>query len=298
MLDRKVIAVLMAAALMAGPGCQRPPSSADSEPQGPESAPQAHPQGEVQADGRPLAPIPAAAGQTPEPAGESGGRESTPVPSTQREGPRPASGSSGDIREEARPGTGSSARTQEAPAPVEPAAPEIVTLPSGTVIEIEMLDGVSSATSQAGDAFRAKVAAEVRHDGRAVIPQGAVVSGTVTEAKRLAKIGGRARLGLEFSRVELPDGGAATLHGTLMQEGKSETGRDAATIGGATAGGAVLGRVLSKKQRDRNTAIGAIVGAGIGTVIASQTEGQEVEIPAGTGLSLQLDRPADVPVRR
>lgn len=133
-------------------------------------------------------------------------------------------------------------------------------------------------------------------DGIAVIPAGSVVVGSVTEAVPLKKIGGQAKLALEFNKLELTSGRSAPIDASFAEQGKSETGKDAATIGGAAAGGALLGRILSKNDKTKGTVLGAIVGAAAGTAVASKTKGQEVEIPAGTVITLKLDQAAQITV--
>lgn len=185
----------------------------------------------------------------------------------------------------------------EEPAP-RVAEPRYANVPAGTGLEIEFLDGVSSAVSGPGDRFAARVTRNVVVGGEVAIPAGSKIRGTVTEAVSLKKIGGRARLGLDFSELVLPAGGSVPIAANFATVGKNETGRDAATIGGSAAGGAVLGRATaSKKDRDRNTVLGAIVGAAIGTAVASRTEGQEVSIPAGTVIDIVLDSPVEVRLR-
>ncbi len=181
--------------------------------------------------------------------------------------------------------------------PPPPAPPIIKTVPAGTPIEVAFLDGVSSKSSQAGDSFRARVSKDVVQDGIVVIPAGSVVVGSVTEAVPLKKIGGQAKLALEFTKLELTSGRTAPISASFSEAGKSETGKDAATIGGATAGGAVLGRMLSKGDRNKGTVLGAIVGAAAGTAIAAKTKGEEVEIPAGTAITLKLQDAAQITVR-
>lgn len=205
--------------------------------------------------------------------------------------------------EEARAERQAAAPPAPPPAPVadpEPAysepppPPEVrrvsVSLPVGTSLDVELLDTVSSATSQAGDTFRSRLTAAARDaEGRLVLPAGTEVLGMVTEAVPLKKVGGKAMLGLRFTDVVLPDGETAPLTASLLEQGKSETGRDAATIGGAAAGGAILGRILDRGDKKRGTVLGAILGAAAGTAIASKTEGEEVEMPAGSVLRLWLD---------
>jgi hypothetical protein len=248
-----------AAVEQAQPPAQPPPAQ-QAEPAAPPAAPPAEPPPAVA-----QAPKPAQK-PAPKPRGEEAGRTTAPPPVTAAEPP---------------------------PQP----EPIIKTVPAGTAIEVAFLDGVSSKSSRAGDGFRARVTKDVVQDGIVVIPAGSVVVGSVTEAVALKKIGGKAKLALAFNKLELTSGRSAPISASFAETGKSETGKDASTIGGATAGGAVLGRMLSKGDRGKGTVLGAIVGAAAGTAIASKTKGEEVDIPAGTAITLKLDQAAQITVR-
>lgn len=185
---------------------------------------------------------------------------------------------------------------EPAPEPEPEPEPSMVTVPEGTELVVMFLDGVSSAASIPGDTFRARVTQDVFQDSIPVIPAGSVITGTVLEAVSLKKIGGKARLALEFKRLELTSGRTVLIDASFAGEGKSETKKDAATIGGATAGGALLGRIVGKGDKKKGALIGAIVGAAAGTAVAAKTEGEEVELPTGTEIVLVLNSPATVVV--
>ncbi len=211
--------------------------------------------------------------------------------------------------------------TETAPAPApaqEPAAPEpapsfeptpapepareeprttFVTVPAGTRLEVELTRTLASNTSSPGDAFRARVSEDVAQDGVVVIPRGSEILGEVTEAVPLKRVGGQARLALKLTDLVLPSGRTVPVQASFVQEGRNETRRDAATIGGATAGGAILGRILGKGDRTRGGIIGALIGAAAGTAIASKTPGEEVVIPEGSVVTLRLDDAVQVRVR-
>jgi len=185
-------------------------------------------------------------------------------------------------------GTVAEAATESEVTPREPEPPPPpirATVGAGTRITLELLDGVSSQTAAVGAPVRARVVETIRVDGRAAIPAGSTVTGRVTEAKALRKVGGQAHLAIAFDRLER-DGGGVPLEAYWARTGRSETGKDAATI----AAGAVIGTVLGNqaKKRDRGKAIGAIVGAGVGTAIAASTEGETVELATGDVLELTL----------
>jgi len=177
----------------------------------------------------------------------------------------------------------------EALEPEEETRPEPVRVPSGTVLEVELLDTISSENSQAGDTFRARVSGNVRSAGRVAIPSGSEVMGEVTQAVPLRKVGGQAKLAVHFTDLVLPDGTTVPIEASFVQSGRSETGKDAATIGGGAAAGAILGRILNKGDRGKGGVIGAILGAAAGTVIASRTPGEPVTFAEGSVVDLQLD---------
>ena len=176
--------------------------------------------------------------------------------------------------------------------------PEPATAEAGTVFGVELLETLSSASSRPGETFRARVTRDLRQDGRVVIPAGSEVVGEVTEAVPLRKVGGRAKLAVRFTDLVLPTGNSVPIEASFVGQGKSETGRDAATIGGAAAGGAILGRVLNKGDRSKGAVIGAIIGAVVGTAVASRTQGEEVTIAEGTVVDLKLDQAVEIRPRR
>jgi hypothetical protein len=160
-----------------------------------------------------------------------------------------------------------------------------VHVPEGTELTIEVLQDLSSGTSVPGQTFRARLAGDVLVDGRRVIPAGALVDGTVVDAVAAKKIGGKPRLTLGFERIALATGRGVAIDASVVEMGKSTTGKDAATIGGATAAGAVVGHQVDD---DKGKVIGAIVGGAIGAAVASR-RGEELEIAAGTTVVARLD---------
>ena len=185
-----------------------------------------------------------------------------------------------------------------APVPTESPTPrplvELV-VPAGTAHGLEFASPIASDTVAAGSVFATTVTADI-HVGRALaIPAGSEVLGTVTEAVPAKRIGGQARLALSFTHLRLATGETIPIAATFAEAAKSQTGKDAATIGGSAAGGAILGRVIDRGDRTRGTVLGAVVGGAIGTAIAAQTPGEEVRIAAGTVIEVRLTAPVTVP---
>lgn len=167
-----------------------------------------------------------------------------------------------------------------------------ITIPAGTMLEIELASDVSSKTSTAGDVVRARVATAVSVDGGVAIPAGSTLSGTVEEANPADRFGGISSLALRFDTVECADGRTVPVQASFRTEVHGEKKKDAATIGGAAAGGALLGRILNDDDRAKGTKKGAIAGAVIGTAVAAATKGREVEMTAGTLIQVELVAPA------
>jgi hypothetical protein len=184
----------------------------------------------------------------------------------------------------------------EPPAPPAPPAP--VTVPAGTQLDIQLSRALSSKTNKAGDTFRAQIQQALYDGDQLVIPAGAEIVGEVTQAEPLRKkFGGKAVLSLRFTDLVLPSGETVPIHASLRQEGENKGKSDAAAIGGATAGGAILGHILGGGG-GKGTLIGAILGAAAGAVIAARHPGEEVVIPEGTVLGIVFDQPAEVHRRR
>jgi len=210
-----------------------------------------------------------------------------PAPATVAQAPAPAAPPS--------PKAAPKPEVRHEPKPAPKPEPIVKTLAPGTEIDVTLLDGASSKGSQVGDAVRAKVVKPVVVDGLTVVPQGTIVSGVVTEAVPLKKIGGAASLGIKFSSLDA--GGPVPIDASVHLKGKSETGKDAGTIAGATVGGAILGNLVAgKHDKTKGTLIGAAVGAAAGTGAAAATKGQEVVLPEGAPLTLRLVDPVSVTV--
>ncbi len=189
--------------------------------------------------------------------------------------------------------------TPAAEAPVPPQVPETIalTVPQSTTLKVKMEDALDSGTSQPGDHFTATLLEPVVVGDRVALAAGSIVEGTVTDVipakKGLKETGGA--LTLSFDNVRTPGGESAPLSASLSEVAKS-TKKKAGTIGGAAAGGALLGKIFGGGTKD--AAIGAVVGGAIGTGVAAGTKGTEMKIAAGTQLSITLDKPVTVHLKR
>jgi hypothetical protein len=198
----------------------------------------------------------------------------------------------------------------EKPAPLKPeakvkpaanVATVTKTIPAGTKLAITLENAVSSKDANVGDAVQAKSAEPLVVDGIVLAPEGSAVAGKVTDVVRASKNKSEetmARLDMSFHALATV-GGSEKIHGTLLggeKKAGSTTKRDAAIIVGSGVAGAVLGKVIGKSGKA--TAAGGVVGAAAGMGVAAMQKGNEVSLPAGTKLTIVLDSPVEVAVKR
>jgi hypothetical protein len=160
-------------------------------------------------------------------------------------------------------------------------------LPAETEIQVRLEQALSSATARLEDRVEATVSLPVRDEpGRVVIPAGTRVRGVVAAVERAERPANPGRLDLMFDTVYLDDRTATPVRARVVsiEENldRSETGKRAGI--GAVVGG-VLGSIIGGTK---GAIIGAVIG-GAGGVVA--TPGEEVNLPAGTVLTVRLDAP-------
>jgi hypothetical protein len=163
------------------------------------------------------------------------------------------------------------------------------TVPAGTVFVVTFDQALSSASSQAGDRFSARVVEPVRVNGREAIATGSLISGRVVSVERPARFGNLAQLNLDFTSLRVGSGVESPIAASFHGEGEAQSTKDAVIIGGAAAGGAVLGKVLGDDSE--STVLGALIGGAIGTGIAARNRGEDVTIPEGVAIEIHLDAP-------
>jgi hypothetical protein len=173
---------------------------------------------------------------------------------------------------------------------------EEVTVPAESVIGLQLESPLNSETARVEDRVDARVTRDVRVDGRVAIPAGARAVGSVILVERGGKIKDRARLGVRFNALVLPDSSRVALStDTVYREGEAPSTSSSAKIGGAAIGGAIIGAILGG---GKGAAIGTGIGAAGGTAAAMAGDRRAVVLPAGTPLSVRVQSPLTVTVER
>ena len=176
------------------------------------------------------------------------------------------------------------------------AAPEYreVTIPEGTTLSLVLETAVASDSSKVEDRVRAHTRQAIVVDGTRAIPQGAVVVGTVTDAKESGKVKGLARVSFRFDNVRVNADSYNIRTSLLTREAQSTKKEDAKKVGIGAAGGAIVGGILGGKK---GLGIGTAVGAGAGTGVVLATKGEEVRLEPGTVVTAKLADPLVVRVK-
>jgi hypothetical protein len=182
-----------------------------------------------------------------------------------------------------------------AAAPPAPAVkpPEQITIPSGTILSVRMIDSIDSTQNHAGDEFVATLEAPVVIDDRAIIPRNSDAHVRLVQATSAGHMSGRSELKVEL--VSVTAGGQTYQLQTSYHEqaGASRTTRTAETVGGGAVLGALIGAIAG---RGKGAAIGSVAGAGTGTAVEAGTHGQQVKIPSETKLDFTLKSPVTITV--
>ncbi|MGB8478161.1 MAG: hypothetical protein WCE63_04875 [Acidobacteriaceae bacterium] len=112
-----------------------------------------------------------------------------------------------------------------------PSAPN--QLPEGTTLMVSLNQSLSTATTQPGTIFSARLLAPVMKNNRIVIPVGSTVTGRVTSVSEGRRITGGASIRLRPDEVVLPDGTRYFLHAEVYDLGdarKVKTGSEGTVV--------------------------------------------------------------------
>jgi hypothetical protein len=190
-------------------------------------------------------------------------------------------------------------KTPTTPAVPAAAKSTTVSLPAGTTFEVTLSTPVDTRTSNVGDKLEGTLAAPLIYDGATIAEQGAVIRGEITELVRASRAKSeedRASVKFQFTTLETVDGEKTITATVTNAEGKmiaKSTGtRDKLIIGGSTVAGAIIGKVAGKDTK--GAILGAVGGAVLGTGVVLAAKGHELEVPAGSTVSLRVDAPITI----
>lgn len=180
------------------------------------------------------------------------------------------------------------------PRPYEPPADRRVSIPSGTLIPIRMVDSISSDLDHAGQTFRASLDGAVVVDGETVIPKRADAFVKVVAVKAAGELTGKPELKVQLESVVVGGKRYTIDSNVFSREGASQTVQTAKTAGIGAAIGAAIGAISGGRK---GAIIGAGAGAGSGVIIEAASKSEQVRIESETRMDFRLESPLEVVVK-
>ena len=184
-----------------------------------------------------------------------------------------------------------------------------IVVPQDTLIPVVLLTTINTKSNFVGQAIFCRSIYPVAVGNHIIIPVGSSIQGTVTEVIRPGRVKGRAKLGLRFDELVLPNGTTRRLRATLAgfgsagnerfdrKEGQVEGSRsknDAEEkIEKTTNAGAEAGSIVGwwEDHPGEGMAIGAAAGATAGVVWILATRANDIVLPEGISLTVRLSQP-------
>ena len=166
-----------------------------------------------------------------------------------------------------------------APTPAPAAAPSSVTLPSGTMLLVRMMDSVSSHSAQ-GANFTTKLEYDLVVGTTVAVKAGTVIYGKVQSSTQARRARGKSTLDIRLAQM-VPSGSPIPISTSGYQQAGAASIQKAAK--GAAAGAAV-GAIAGDAGK----------GAAIGATASLLKKGETVTIPPGTLLEFTLTQPVTV----
>jgi hypothetical protein len=179
-----------------------------------------------------------------------------------------------------------------------PAPPlfEDLIVPSAAVVGLQIESAVSTERARVEDRVDARVTRDLAVDGRTAIPAGTRVVGSVTLVEQGGKMRERARLGVRFHTLVFADGTELPIRtDPILREGESPSGESTRKIGGAAAGGAIIGAIIGGKK---GAIVGGATGAAGGTAVVMAGDRNAATLPVGAVVTVRLAAPLTVSVEK
>jgi len=195
------------------------------------------------------------------------------------------------------------------PAPPAPVDNSKIVVPAETTIPLVLVNTINTRTAYVGQAIYCETIFPITVGNRIVIPKGSSVKGAVTQVVRPGHVKGRAQIGLRFEEIILPNGTTASMRASLSGfagrgkedfkpnegkiKGESSKGEDAGKIAQTTVSGAEVGVITGavRGHVGEGLGMGRAAGAGGGMMGVLARGGEDVVLPRGTSLELQLSAP-------
>jgi hypothetical protein len=105
-----------------------------------------------------------------------------------------------------------------------------VVIPDGTEFSVTTVEAISSKTATEGDPLSFKVTEDVKINGHVVIPEGTLVKGVVSNAKKAGMMGKGGNLAIRIESTTTVDNQKLKLRSSKGKEGDDKTGTTVALV--------------------------------------------------------------------
>ena len=174
---------------------------------------------------------------------------------------------------------------------VEPPPPREVTVPSGTLVAVRMIDSVDSETARLGETFKGTLDAPIVVDNETVFPKGSEVYVKLSKVESAGRVSGRSEIQLQLDRIFLGRKSYTVSSNTYVSTGASQGARTAKTAGIGAAIGAAIGAISGG---GKGAVIGGATGAGAGAGVEAIRKGEQVRVDSETRLDFRLEDSLEV----
>lgn len=173
----------------------------------------------------------------------------------------------------------------------------IVYVQAGAVIDAQLNSDISSETTSNNDLISAQLTSDWIFNGVLIAPEGSIINGTVTDADASGMAMKNGQITIDFRELYTPDGRTIPLNAKKVSI-KVDTNR-AWNLTKSVAGGAIIGTglaaiMLALTGGPSALLAGAIAGGSMGALAGATARGENVELPQGTPIQLQLSAPLQV----
>jgi hypothetical protein len=176
-------------------------------------------------------------------------------------------------------------------------------VPNGTRFLVRLENDLSTRKHKVNKKFKTKTLEPLETADGSLVPPGTEIRGHISRIEP-AQLTGHARLWLTFDEIKTKQGklpivadvvsvpGDHSVRSGESKEGEIEarTSRSRQDLEAAAAGAAIGAVAGATTKGKKGAAIGAALGAAAGFLVSTGM-GQELELPKGTKLELELERP-------
>ena len=166
-----------------------------------------------------------------------------------------------------------------------------VTVPAGSIIQVRMIDSVSSDRNVTGQIVRGSLQNPVRVGNRIIFPRGSTAYMRLSDVDSAGRITGRNELALQLERVQVGNRIYPVRSDIVAFRGRSQGKKSAKSAGIGAAIGGGIGALFGG---GKGAAIGAGAGAGTGLATRAMKEPEPIIIASESLLQFRMVAPLHI----